>query len=74
MNEEQKYEIIKRLVEENGNKKRAAMKMGLSIRQVNLLSERIINRRKSILCPWKQRAQAGKYTMQRHKTACRRSI
>ena len=25
MNEEQKYEIIKRLVEENGNKKRAAM-------------------------------------------------
>ena len=37
MNEEQKYEIIKRLVEENGNKKRAAMKMGLSIRQVNRL-------------------------------------
>ena len=33
MNEEQKYEIIKRLVEENGNKKRAAMKMGLSIRE-----------------------------------------
>lgn len=37
MNEQEKYDIIKKLVDENGNKQRAAMKLGLSIRQINRL-------------------------------------
>ena len=37
MGEERKYEIIKRLVEEDGNKDRAAMTLGISRRQVNRL-------------------------------------
>lgn len=37
MNEQEKYETIKRLVETNGNKKYAAVKLGLSLRQVNRL-------------------------------------
>lgn len=37
MNEQEKYEIIKELVEHNGNKHRAAKKLGLSIRQINRL-------------------------------------
>lgn len=35
MNEEYKYSIIKKLVETNGNKKRAAIKLKRSIRQIN---------------------------------------
>lgn len=35
MNEEYKYKIIKKLVETNGNKKRAAIKLNRSIRQVD---------------------------------------
>ena len=35
MNEEYKYKIIKKLVETNGNKKRAAVKLKRSIRQVD---------------------------------------
>ena len=37
MNEEMKYKVIKELVEHGGNKKRAAMKLGISVRQVNRL-------------------------------------
>lgn len=37
MNEQYKYEIIKKLVEENGNKKRTAARLGCSIRTVNRL-------------------------------------
>ena len=38
MNEEYKYKIIKKLVETNGNKERARIKLGLkSIRQINRL-------------------------------------
>lgn len=35
MNEEFKYKIIKKLVETNGNKKRAAIQLNRSIRQVD---------------------------------------
>lgn len=35
MDENQKYEIIKKLVETNGNKKRAALTLGCSVRHVN---------------------------------------
>ena len=38
LEEKQKYEIIKKLIETNGNKERARIKLGLkSIRQVNRL-------------------------------------
>lgn len=37
MNEEYKYNIIKKLVETNGNKKRAASKLGCTVRTVNRL-------------------------------------
>ena len=37
MNEQEKYEIIKRLVDENGNKERAAKTLSLSVRQINRL-------------------------------------
>ncbi len=35
--EQIKYEIIKNLVDNNGNKKRAAIKLGITLRQVNRL-------------------------------------
>lgn len=37
MNENEKYKIIKKLVETNGNKKRAAVKLNCSIRTINRL-------------------------------------
>lgn len=37
MNEQKKYEVIKRLVDEDGNKNTAALKLGLSRRQVDRL-------------------------------------
>ena len=44
MNEEFKYKTIKKLVETNGNKKRAALKLNCSIRTIDRL---IIKYRKS---------------------------
>ena len=35
MNEQNKYEVIKELVDHKGNKKQAALKLGLSVRQIN---------------------------------------
>ena len=37
MNEQNKYEIIKKLVDTNGNKKRAATKLGCTVRTINRL-------------------------------------
>ena len=37
MKEQNKYEIIKELVDHNGNKGRAALKLDISLRQVNRL-------------------------------------
>ena len=37
MDEQKKYEVIKKLVDTNGNKDRAAMTLGISRRQVNRL-------------------------------------
>jgi len=37
MNEEKKYQVIKKLVETNGNKKRAAIELDLTVRQINRL-------------------------------------
>ena len=40
MKEQEKYEIIKKLVETNGNKKRAALKIGCTQRHINRLIQR----------------------------------
>jgi len=40
MREQEKYEIIKNLVETNGNKKRAALKIGCTQRHINRLIQR----------------------------------
>lgn len=37
MNELEKYNVIKELVAHNGNKKRAALQLGLTLRQINRL-------------------------------------
>ena len=37
MDEQKKYDVIKRLADENGNKDRAALTLGLSKRQINRL-------------------------------------
>lgn len=41
MKEQNKYEVIKELVDRNGNKKHAALKLGLSVRQINRLIKNI---------------------------------
>ena len=37
MNEQEKYEVIKELVDHNGNKNRASNKLGISRRQIDRL-------------------------------------
>lgn len=37
MNEQHKYSVIKKLVESNGNKNKAALKLNCSIRTINRL-------------------------------------
>ena len=44
MNEQNKYEIIKKLVETDENKKRAATKLGCTVRIINNLSLNTRNR------------------------------
>ena len=47
MNELEKYNVIKELVDHNGNKKHAALKLGLSIRQINRLIKKYKEKGKS---------------------------
>lgn len=42
MNEQKKYETIKKLVETNGNKQRAAVKLGCTVRTI-LLEQNILS-------------------------------
>lgn len=50
MNEQNKYEIIKKLVETDGNKKRAATKLGCTVRTINNLSLNTRNRERRDSC------------------------
>ena len=50
MNEQNKYEIIKKLVDTNGNKKRAATKLGCTVRTINRLTLNIKNRERRVSC------------------------
>lgn len=47
MNEQKKYEIIKKLVDHKGNKNRAAKKLGISRRQIDCLIIKYIENGKS---------------------------
>ena len=52
MKELNKYEVIKELVDHGGNKKRAAKKLGITVRQVNRLIKIYKEKGKSRLCAW----------------------
>ena len=52
MNELEKYEKIKDLVDHNGNKKHVALKLGLSVRQVERLVKKYKENGKSRVCAW----------------------
>ena len=60
MKEFNKYEIIKELVDHNGNKIRAKEKLGLSIRQINRLIKIYKEKGKSRFCAWKSLQKARK--------------
>lgn len=50
MNEQNKYEIIKKLVETDENQKRAATKLGCTVRTINNLSLNTRNRERRDSC------------------------
>lgn len=52
MNELEKYNTIKEIVDHNCNKKRAALKLGLSLRQINRLIIIYKEKGKSRFCSW----------------------
>ena len=52
MKEQNKYEIIKELVDHNGNKNRAKEKLGLTIGQINRLINTYKEKGKSRICAW----------------------
>ena len=52
MKEFEKYEKIKELVEHGGNKNRVALKLGLTVRQVNRLIKKYKEKGKSRVCAW----------------------
>ncbi len=52
MKEQNKYDVIKDLVDHNGNKLRAAEKLGLTVRQVNRLIKTYKEKGKSRVCTW----------------------
>ena len=53
MKEDFKYQIIKKLVETNGNKKAAALRIGCTVRHVNRMIKGYRSKGKGILYPWK---------------------
>lgn len=52
MKEQNKYDVIKDLVDHNGNKLRAAEKLGLTVRQINRLIKKYKEKGKSRFCTW----------------------
>lgn len=52
MKELNKYEVIKEVVDHGGNKKRAAQKLGLTVRQINRLIKIYKEKGKSRVCAW----------------------
>ena len=52
MNEKEKYETIKNLVNHGGNKQRVALKLGITVRQVNRLIKKYKEKGKARLYSW----------------------
>lgn len=52
MKELNKYNVIKELVDHKGNKKRAANRLGLTVRQINRLIKIYKEKGKSRICTW----------------------
>ena len=52
MKELEKYNKIKELVDHNGNKKRVALELGLTVRQINRLIKKYKEKGKSRVCAW----------------------
>lgn len=52
MNELEKYNVIKELVDHNTNKKHVALKLGLSLRQINRLIIKYNEKGKARFCTW----------------------
>lgn len=52
MNELEKYNVIKELVDHNGNKTRAKEKLGISLRHVNRLIKKYKEKGKSRIYTW----------------------
>lgn len=50
MKEQNKYDVIKDLVDHSGNKLRAAEKLGLTVRQINRLIKKYKEKGKSRFC------------------------
>lgn len=50
MKEQNKYEKIKELVDHGGNKKRVALELGLTVRQINRLIKKYKEKGKSRIC------------------------
>lgn len=61
MKEMDKYEKIKELVEHGGNKNRVALKLGLSVRQVNRLIKIYKEKGKSRICSRQPFKATSKY-------------
>lgn len=61
MKEMEKYQKIKELVDHGGNKKRVALKLGLSTRQVNRLIKIYKEKGKSRICSWQPLKATSKY-------------
>ena len=60
MNELEKYEKIKELVDHKGNKRRVAQKLGITVRQVNRLIIKYKEKGKSRFCTWKSFQETSK--------------
>lgn len=60
MKEQYKYEVIKELVDHNGNKLRVAEKLNLSRRQIDRLIKIYKEKGKSRFCAWKSLQKASK--------------
>lgn len=59
MNEQFKYEKIKELVDHGGNKKRVALELGITVRQVNRLIIKYKEKGKSRFCTWEPRQETS---------------
>ena len=59
MKEQNKYEVIKEVVDHGLSKERACLKLGLSIRQINRLIKIYKEKGKSRICSWEQIQKAS---------------